>query len=67
MANVTDTQKFRGFRGHYVIAAAWATRSTQIGTELEREGCLALKAHGDAPGFLWGTLEGQYGRQATSR
>ncbi len=42
-------QKFRGFRGDEVIAAARAAWVTQITQELEREGGLAMKTHGDAP------------------
>jgi class 3 adenylate cyclase len=49
MANMAAAQKFRGFRSDEMIAAARAAWVTQITPELEREGGLAMKAHGDAP------------------
>ncbi|HET7679079.1 MAG TPA: hypothetical protein VFK79_02975 [Xanthobacteraceae bacterium] len=52
VADMAVAQKFRGFRGDKMIAAAGAAWVTQITPELERERCLAAKAHGDAPCFV---------------
>jgi len=60
-------QKFRGFRGNEVIAAARAAWVTQITPELEREGGLALKTHGALLCRSSVTLEVQCGGAATAR
>jgi len=49
MSNLAFTQILGRFRGNEMVAAAGATRVTQITPELEREGGLAMETHGDAP------------------
>jgi hypothetical protein len=61
------SQKFRSFRGNEMIAAARAAWVTQITPELEREGGLALKAHGALLCRSSWTIELQCGRAATAR
>ena len=60
-------QKFRGFRGNEVIAAARTAWVTQVTPELEREGGLAMKTHGALLCRSSVTLELQCGSAATAR